>query len=156
MGFDSFSDIQLFQPSFQVFGDNSKCANWYHRQPYVLLKGPSSCLSFCFLWFFSLVRRDGKIYYWTGFRFFFFSFFFFSIISRSSLCTEISWSVCISKSQRILCYWVWFVHVPFDGIDKFQFLAQFPVNYLPPFSHGINYLVIIYTRYSVVYHRLSL
>ena len=48
-GLDSSSD---FQSPFQAFNFCSKCANynWYHCHPH-LWRGPSTCLSFCFLWF---------------------------------------------------------------------------------------------------------
>ena len=65
----------------------------------------STCLSFCFLWFslYGLLGWQNPQY--SKFSPFFFSFFNFSllIITRSGHLAKIRDSVCISKSQRILC-----------------------------------------------------
>ena len=61
----------------------------------VLWQGPSTCLSFCFLWF-SLSTRTEKSSIQQVL-------FFLLIITRFGLLATIRWSVCISKSQRILC-----------------------------------------------------
>ena len=54
-----------------------------------------------------MVSRDHKIDNFPNFlllpSFFFFFFFFFWIIIRSGLLTDITWSVCISKSHWSLC-----------------------------------------------------
>ena len=78
----------------------------------VLWQGPSTCISFCFLWY-SLsgsLGQESTLYCRFFFYFlfiyffiFFFFFFFLAIITRSGLLTGFTWSVCISKFQRILC-----------------------------------------------------
>ena len=89
---------------------------------------------------FSVVCRDDKVHYSAGsyvshFNLFIYSFFF---SHTSGLLSGIKWSVCISKSQRILC--VSFsrtdsleliLHIPFGNIIKFQFLARFSVDQFP-------------------------
>ena len=65
-------------------------------------------------------------------------FLYFFIITRLGLLTGIRWYVCISKSRRILCLIlldrIWFVHIRFGRMVKFQFLAQLPVDLL---SHPV-------------------
>ena len=56
---------------------------------------------------------DGTIHHLAG------SFFFLLTITKSGHLAEIRWSVCITKSKRILC------------IYHLNFLAQFPVDHLP-------------------------
>ena len=51
---------------------------------------------FVFLLFYPVVSQNGKVHYSAGC-------FFLLTITRSGLLAEIRWSVCISKSQRILC-----------------------------------------------------
>ena len=52
---------------------------------------------FIFFWFHSVVRRDSKVFNSS-------SCLFLLIIKRSGRLAEIRWSVCISKSQRSLCF----------------------------------------------------
>ena len=100
--FDSFFDFQPFQSSFQDFWYCSKCAhdNWYHRHLHVLQfflvlwQGPSTCLAFRFLWFSLCVPLGHQSPLNSKFA-------FFCWLSRGLV--GIRWSVCISKSQRILC-----------------------------------------------------
>ena len=94
-----FNSFSLF---FQTFGDHSKCPNynWYHCLPHhpqflVLCQGPSIRLFLCF-YFHSVIHWNGKIHS-TAHSF------FLLINPRSSFLTEIWWSVCIIKFQRILC-----------------------------------------------------
>ena len=74
-----------FSPIFQAFGDRSKCSNynWYHRHGRI-----HTTASYFFSFFFSL----------------FFLFFkkLFLVNTGSGLVDRISWSVCLSKSHRIL------------------------------------------------------
>ena len=69
-------------------------------------------------YFFAQVRQNVKIYKFV----FFYSFFYFLIISRSGRLAEIKWSVCIWKSQKILCLSFCefcFGHIPFGCMIKF-------------------------------------
>ena len=45
------------------------------------------------------------------------------LITRSGLLARIKWSISISKSQRIICIWFWFVHILFGSMVKLKFLA---------------------------------
>ena len=99
----------------------------------ILWQGPSTYLSFRYLWFSScgLLGRQNSLFY----RFSFFPL----IITRSGILAGIRWSVCMTKSQRILC--VSFlgqilacVYTIFSCMVKFRFLAQFLVN---PLSHPV-------------------
>ena len=84
------------------FGDGSTRTkfNWYHRHFHVplpfYLSGTTQVLIYYvdFFYFHSLVRRDGKSHWMINFLFYF---------TRFGRLVEIRWSVCISKSQRILC-----------------------------------------------------
>ena len=89
---------------------------------------------FAFFNFYSVIRRNCKIYFVTS-SFFFFFFFFLLISTRTGLLVEIGCSVCIPKSQVILC-------ISLSTTDsclciyqisskvKFQFLARFLVDRL--------------------------
>ena len=57
---------------------------------------------FAFFQFYLVVSQNGKVHYSVG-SIFYFEFSFFLTISWSGRLVEIRWSVCISKSQRILC-----------------------------------------------------
>ena len=63
---------------------------------FVLWQSQSTCLFFHFLWFSLSGPQDGKVHYSTGSL-------FFLTITRCDLLAGIRWSVCISKSYRILC-----------------------------------------------------
>ena len=59
---------------------------------------------------------------------------FLLIITSSGLLAGIKGSVCISKSNRVLCVSFpkdkfWFVHIPFGIMVKFQTCVQFPVDH---------------------------
>ena len=70
----------------------------------VLRQGLSTCLSFRFLWFKPSDQPGQQSLIYNRFSFFLLIYFYFLlIISWSGLQAEIRWSVCISKSQRILC-----------------------------------------------------
>ena len=45
--------------------------------------------------------------------------FFLLINSSSYLMARIGWSICISKAQRILCFIIWSVQIPFGNMAKF-------------------------------------
>ena len=64
---------------------------------------------------------------------------FFLSITRSGRLAEIRWSVCISKSRRNLCV----------SFFKFEFLAQFPIDYLPTQSY-----LLLYSLYVKFLHLL--
>ena len=96
-------------------------------------------------------RWDGKVYYMANFLLFLF---IFLIITKSSLLDEIRWSVCISKSQRIMCLILTNVflleHIPFCNIVKFKFLAQFPVISFPSQSCLVLYSFWTSLLYSLI------
>ena len=71
--------------------------------------------------------------------------FFLLVILRSGRPAKIRWSVCMSKSQRI-------VHIPFVRIVISKFVAQFPVDYfasLPPLS-----CLVLYSSWANLLHSL--
>ena len=59
----------VFQSLYQTFGDCLACTKWYHRQLHFpfLFQNLNIYLSFWFLKFYFVVRRDGKVHYLEGF-----------------------------------------------------------------------------------------
>ena len=108
-GLDFFSDFQLFQSPFQAIGDCSKhtiifgitVIFMFHRFLSSLARSNYLPLFLLSLIFTLGSARSAKSTRWQFL--FFISFFFFSIINRSGLLVGIRWSVCISKSLKILC-----------------------------------------------------
>ena len=87
---------------FQSFSHRSKCTNynWYHSHPHALQFFFFLVLVFVYLfdllYFHSVVFRNGNIHCMANS-------FFILINTRPGPQFEIGWSICILKSQRILC-----------------------------------------------------
>ena len=96
--------------------------NWY-RSHYVpsFFQLPSKVLVFisliAFFQFYRIIRQNSKVHYLAG------SFFFSVIINKSGRLANISWSIFISKSQRIVCFidedGFLVVYIPFVRMFKF-------------------------------------
>ena len=95
--------FQVFQSRYQSFGDciERTSYNWYHRQLHVTKFFQLSCkfqifiYLFAFLQFYPVVNQNGKVHYSTDP-------FFCCWLSLGLIVRDLR-SVCISKSQRILC-----------------------------------------------------
>ena len=89
-------------------------------------------------------------------------FLFLLITTRSILLAWIWWSVCISKSLRLLwvsCSWMdfTFVHIPFDSLVKFLSFEESPEDHL---SHSVEPSLVIRcfhiaVPYNVIDHFIS-
>ena len=97
-----------------------------------------------------------------SFFFFLFSFFFFLLtLTRSGLLAEIRWSV-FSKSKRISYISISRTdsdsfHIPFGRMVKFQFLAQFPMDYLP--LPAVSSIIFVFRQFAafanyLIYHNV--
>ena len=93
---------------FSNLWDRSKRTNYdkYHHQTSCFTARSKYYLIFlAYFYFYSVVSRKRKIYWAASCPFFFFFFYFFVFISSCfGLLVRTQWSVCISKSQKIL--WV--------------------------------------------------
>ena len=94
---DSSSNVQIFKPSFQAFRGRSKRANYNcHHGHLHLWQGPSTYLSFRFLWS-SFCGPLG----WQSPLYGKFSFILL-IFPMSGFLVGIWWFICISKFQLLL------------------------------------------------------
>ena len=97
----------------------------------VLWQGLSTCLSFRLLWFLfcGLSGRQSSLFD----CFFFFFFVNYYLVWSSDLDKGICLylKIPVNFMRLILQDGLWFGRIPFGGIVKFQFLAQFPVDYHP-------------------------
>ena len=119
---------QVLQSLFQSFGDCTKSSNynWYHCHFHVLHFFSSICKVQVFIFLFTffqfycgLLGQQSPRF--GNFSFFFFFFFFLLTITRSGHLAKIRWSVCISKSQKVVHLNLqdrfWVVHKPFVQIS---------------------------------------
>ena len=137
-GLDSSSDYQLLQTPYHVFGNHSERTYVLQLSP----QSPSCSKSFFSSWaslrymsvflvffdFQSLIYKDGKVWYSPNLL-------FLLTIIKSGLLTGLKWSICISKSQRILFvsfsrmdYVLWLNHweesLNFNFLQWISFLTQ--------------------------------
>ena len=91
----------FFSPQFLRDSSKGTNYNWYNHHPHVPLFIFSSLArsKYLFIFLLSFIFPEHKIHLMAKFSFFF----FFVIDTRSGLLVRIKWSVCISKSQIILC-----------------------------------------------------
>ena len=152
--------FQIFQPRYQYFEDcfERNNYNWYHYHPHVLfflfsIAGKVEVLISYFYFYF--VVSLSFFVFWGFFWLFFFHIFFFLIFWLSLGLVEISWSVCISKSQRTL-------HISLSrtdfGLRIYQLFLRSNVNFL----HNSRWIlsppsrVWSYTLFAMIYCIYSL
>ena len=144
----SSSYFQVLQPLYQSFGDCTKCTNynWYHHHFHVpqFFLFPSKVKVLIFLFtsfqFYSMVSQDSKIYNFAS------SLFFFCWLLPGLIIWLRSGDLFLSHNPReFMCFILqdrfWVVHIPLVHMVKFQFLAQFPVDYL---AHSIMSSLILF------------
>ena len=97
---------------------------------------------FAFLQFYPVVSQNGKVYYLAGSL-------FLLTITKSAHQAEIRWSICISKSQRILC-------ILFSRMDSVLFIYHLVVWSNLNFLHNSQWIifppshVLSYTLFALI------
>ena len=111
----------------------------FHSFFFLISLAKSRYLSLFTLFF----NYDGRLLGWQSLLFG--SFFFFFFFCNYHYLVDIKWSLCISRSQRILDR-LKVVHIALIRFIKFQFLAQFPADHPSPPScvDSYNLFALIY------------
>ena len=123
---------------FNILADFNKAVVWMDSTYPLIFKSSCTCINTlvtvprAFFQFYFVVSRDSKVHNSASSLFFFF--FLFLIIIKSGHLAEVKWPVCISKSQRNLCFSSSRIDSGLFVWSNFYFLHSFQGITLPTLS----------------------